>query len=64
MAMSFSVDPVSLKMALTSYLLGIAFFLPISGWVADKWGTQKTFICALSLFTLSSIGCGLSRNLT
>jgi EmrB/QacA subfamily drug resistance transporter len=64
MALSFAVDPVSLKMALTSYLLGIAFFLPISGWVADRWGTQRVFIFALLIFTLSSVGCGLSRNLT
>ncbi len=61
MAISFMVNPLSLKFAMTSYLLSIAMFIPISGWVADKWGTQRTFICALILFTLSSFACGNAR---
>lgn len=64
MALSFGVDPVQLKLALTSYLLSLALFIPISGWVADRWGTQKTFIFALSIFTLSSIGCGMAQSLS
>ena len=64
MALSFGVNPIHLKLALTSYLLSIALFIPISGWVADKWGTQKAFIFALSVFTVSSIACGMSQTLS
>jgi EmrB/QacA subfamily drug resistance transporter len=63
MAVSFGVNPVQLKFALTSYLLSLALFIPISGWVADRWGTQKTFIFALGVFTVSSIGCGMANSL-
>lgn len=64
MADSLLVDPLNLKFALTSYLLSLALFIPVSGWVADKWGTQRTFIFALAVFTLSSIACGRSMTLS
>ncbi len=64
MALGFGINPITLKLALTSYLLSIAFFIPISGWVADKWGTQRTFIFALLMFTISSIACGAARDLS
>lgn len=64
MALGFGINAINLKLALTSYLLSIALFIPISGWVADKWGTQRAFIFALVVFTLSSIACGASRNLS
>lgn len=63
-AQSFGVDPIRLKVALTSYLLSLAFFIPVSGWVADKWGTQRTFIFALAVFTLGSIWCGRAVGLS
>lgn len=62
-AHSLSVDPIDLKLALISYLLSLAIFTPISGWVADKFGAKKVFITAIGIFTLSSIWCGLSHNL-
>lgn len=64
MAQTFGVEPLALKFALTSYLLSLALFIPISGWVADKWGAQRTFVFALIVFTLSSIGCGIATGLT
>src|ERR1700687_5317811 len=64
MALGFGINPIYLKLALTSYLLSIALFIPISGWVADKWGTQRAFIFALFVFTLSSIACGAARDLS
>ncbi len=64
MALSLKVDPINLKLALTSYLLSIALFIPISGWVADKWGTQRTFILALLIFTVSSMMCGRAGSLS
>lgn len=62
-AQSFHINPVDLKLALTSYLLSLAIFIPISGWLADKYSEKKIFIGALIVFTVSSILCGLAVNL-
>ncbi len=56
-------DPISLKLALTSYLLALAVFIPASGWVADKFGTRTVFRAAIIVFTAGSILCGLSSSL-
>ena len=63
MSLSFHVNPINLKVALTSYLLSLAVFIPISGWLADKFGTRRIFSLALLVFTLSSLLCGISDNL-
>ncbi|WP_131783485.1 MFS transporter [Legionella gresilensis] len=63
MAHSLKADPVSLKLALISYLLSLAIFIPISGWLADKFGAKKIFMTAITIFTLSSIWCGFTTNL-
>jgi len=63
MSISFGIDPVDLKVALTSYLLSLAIFIPISGWCADRFGTKKIFISALLAFTIGSLLCGLSVNI-
>ena len=60
---SMLVEPVDLKVALISYLLSLAIFIPISGWLADKFGSKKIFIIALVVFTLSSLWCGLADDL-
>lgn len=64
MSSSLHVDPVDLKVALISYLLSLAIFIPISGWIADKWGLKRVFISALVIFTLSSFACGFANNIT
>lgn len=64
MAQSLNVNPIDLKLALISYLLSLAIFIPISGWIADKFGIKIVFITALSVFTISSIWCGFTNNLT
>ena len=64
MSHSLSVEPVDLKVALISYLLSLAIFIPISGWLSDKFGVKKVFISALTIFTLSSLWCGFANNLT
>jgi EmrB/QacA subfamily drug resistance transporter len=56
-------DPIALKLALTSYLLALAVFIPASGWVADKYGTRLVFRTAIVVFTAGSILCGLSSSL-
>lgn len=63
-AYSLNVSPLALKAALTSYLLSIAIFIPISSWAAEKYGTKNVFFGAMVVFSLGSIGCGFAMNLT
>lgn len=63
MAQSFHVNPINLKIALISYLLSLAIFIPISGWIADKFGIKRVFILALGVFTFSSFWCGFASSL-
>jgi EmrB/QacA subfamily drug resistance transporter len=60
MAGSLGVPPLSLKSVLSCYTLGLAVFIPVSGWMAERFGTRQVFIGAVSVFTLSSVLCGLS----
>jgi len=62
MAASLGVAPLSLKAVVTSYILSLAVCIPVSGWMADRFGTRRVFTAAVGLFTLSSILCGLSVN--
>jgi EmrB/QacA subfamily drug resistance transporter len=62
-AADFGVNPVHLSLSITTYLLGMAAFIPISGWLADKVGARDVFRYAIVVFVLSSIACGLSTNL-
>jgi len=57
------VGPLSMKAVLASYTLSLAVFIPISGWVADKFGTRRVFATAIGLFTLGSFLCGISSNI-
>lgn len=57
-------DPIALKLALTSYLLAQAVFIPASGWVADRFGTKRVFGAAIITFTIGSILCGFSSTLS
>jgi EmrB/QacA subfamily drug resistance transporter len=57
------VGPLSMKAVLASYTLSLAVFIPISGWVADRFGTRRVFATAIGLFTLGSLFCGLSSNI-
>ena len=63
-AADLNEDPIALKLALTSYLLALAVFIPASGWAADKFGARTIFRWAIFVFTLGSILCGLSSNLS
>lgn len=63
MAVNLGADPISLKVALTSYLLSLAVFIPLSGWLSDRFGTKNVFIMAISIFTAGSLVCGLAINL-
>ena len=62
-AEAMRVVPLSMKSALTSYTLSLAVFIPISGWMADRFGTRRVFSSAIGLFTLGSMLCGVSVNM-
>ena len=62
-ARSMNEDPIRLNLAITSYLLSVAVFIPLSGWVADRFGARSVFRAAIAVFTLGSIFCGLSSTL-
>lgn len=59
-AADFGEDPIRLKLALTSYLISLAVFIPASGWLADTYGARLVFRMAILVFTTGSIACGLS----
>ncbi len=62
-ARALDVAPLSMKAVLSSYTLSLAVFIPISGWMADRFGTRRVFASAIGLFTLGSFLCGISSNI-
>ena len=62
-ALDLHQDPIVLKLALTSYMLTLAVFIPASGWVADRFGARTVFCSAIVIFTIGSILCGASSSL-
>ena len=60
---ALGVAPLSMKAVLASYTLSLAVFIPISGWMADRFGTRRVFASAIGLFTLGSFLCGISSNI-
>ncbi len=63
MARAFGADPVHMNVALTSYLLSLAVFIPASGWMADRFGARTVFRAAIAIFTLGSMLCGAADQL-
>lgn len=62
MAASLGVTPLSLKTVVASYILSLAVCIPVSGWLADRYGTRRVFAVAVAVFTLASVLCGLALN--
>jgi len=62
-AQALQVPPLSMKAVLSSYTLSLAVFIPISGWMADRYGTRRVFASAIGLFTLGSLLCGISTSI-
>ncbi|MBV8731300.1 MAG: MFS transporter, partial [Acidobacteriia bacterium] len=62
-ANALHVPVLSMKAVLASYTLALAVFIPISGWMADRFGTRRVFASAIGMFTLGSLLCGLSTNI-
>ncbi|WP_313682807.1 MFS transporter [Pantoea sp.] len=64
MAKAFGVSAVDLNIGISAYLLTLAVLIPANGWVAERFGARNVFTLALSIFTLSSLFCGLTHNVT
>jgi len=62
-AAALKVAPLSMKSVLASYTLSLAVFIPVSGWMADRFGTRRVFASAIGLFTLGSFLCGVSSDI-
>src|ERR1700754_3612634 len=62
-AVSLNESPLKLSLAITSYLITLAVFIPISGWIADRFGPRRVFCWAIAIFTLSSAACGFADDL-
>ena len=63
MAKAFDAQPIHMNVALTSYMLSLAVFIPASGWMADRFGTRTVFRIAIGVFTLGSVLCGAAQSL-
>ncbi|MDE1930199.1 MAG: MFS transporter [Alphaproteobacteria bacterium] len=63
MAASFGDTPARLSLGVTVYMISLAIFIPISGWVADRFGARTVFRAAIAVFTFGSVLCGLTHNL-
>ena len=64
MARDLGADPVHLSVAITSYLVSLCVFIPVSGWVADRFGARRVFMLAIVVFTFASACVGLSQDLS
>src|SRR5450755_4793754 len=62
-AHALKVAPLSMKAVLASYTLSLAVFIPISGWMANRFGTRRVFASAIGIFTLGSFLCGISNDI-
>ena len=62
-AKSFGEDPLHLSLAISSYLLSLSVFIPVSGWMADRYGARRVFRNAIVVFVLGSVACALSQDI-
>lgn len=62
-AADIGTSPLTLKLAITSYLLSLAVFIPASGWTADRFGARNVFSVAIAVFMIGSIGCAISSSI-
>ncbi len=63
-AADLGVNPITLKLAVTTYLVAIGVFVPLSGWFADRFGAKRVFRAAIFVFVTGSICCAIAGNLT
>lgn len=63
MAENLAEDPLQMHSVVVAYVLSVAACIPLSGWLADRFGVRNTYFTAIIVFTLASLGCGLSSSL-
>src|SRR6188472_4146415 len=63
-AADLGTSPLTLKLAITSYLLSLAVFIPASGWTADRFGARMVFSIAVGVFMVGSVACALSTSVS
>ncbi len=63
-AADIGTSPIALKLALTAYLVALAVFIPVSGWMADRFGAKNVFRAAIAVFVVGSVACAASNSLT
>lgn len=63
-AADIGTDPIALKLALTAYLVSVAIFIPISAWMADRFGARRVFCTAIGVFVVGSIACAFAGSLS
>src|SRR5208283_1549739 len=63
MAKSLGENPLRLNLVITTYLLSLAVFIPLSGWIADRLGTRAVFCVSIAIFAIGSALCGLATSL-
>jgi EmrB/QacA subfamily drug resistance transporter len=63
MAQSFDVAPVALSIGLSIYLVSVAAFVPLAGWLSDRFGARRVFLSSIILFSLASLACGMAQTL-
>jgi EmrB/QacA subfamily drug resistance transporter len=62
-AVDIGSNPIALKLAFTAYLVALAVFIPISGWMADRYGAKNVFRAAIAVFMIGSVACAISNSL-
>ncbi len=63
-ATDINTNPIALKLALTSYLVAVATFIPLSGWMADRFGAKLVFVAAIVVFMAGSLACAVAGTLS
>ena len=63
MAVNLGEDPLQMHSVVVAYVLSVAACIPLSGWLADRFGVRNTYFSAIVIFTLASLGCGLANSL-
>ena len=63
-AADLNVGPITLKLAMTSYLVALGIFIPLSGWAADRFGARRVFISAIAVFMAGSLFCAIADSVT
>lgn len=63
MAVQLNENPLQMHGVIVAYVLSVAACIPLSGWLADRFGIRNIYLCSMVIFSLASLGCGLSQNL-